>query len=187
MFPKCVFLSLSITLSLFATKKIAVVILRGSCVNSVFSLTVNDNSTLPVSPSAQADTHSLLLSSPNYLPLIQIRKLKSRSSMKALRWVMREIYVCVPKCARMCTRVNPSACVHVWVHTEGLQDRIPPKALLSKESFNVRVWRTDLNQDHHKHSLLCFITWLACDKQLQRLPCTVIERNTDFIGIQCKG
>lgn len=41
-------LSLSITLSLFATET-AVVILRGSCVNSVFSSAVNDNSALPVS------------------------------------------------------------------------------------------------------------------------------------------
>lgn len=142
-------LHLFITLSLFATKT-AVVILRGSCVNSVFSSTVNDNSALPVSPSAQADTHSSLLSSLNYLPLIQIRKLKSRSSMKALCWVMRETHVCKPKCACMRTCVNLWVCVcmYFWAHTECWQDRTlpkPSKALFSKESFNLRAGRGDLN------------------------------------------
>lgn len=109
---RCLSLSLSIAFSLFATET-AVVILRGSCVNSVFSWAVNDNSALPVSPSAQADTHSPLLSSLNYLPLIQIRKLKSRSSVKALCWVMRErpMSVCLHVC--VCARVWTHECVYV--------------------------------------------------------------------------
>lgn len=122
---------------------------RGSCVNSVFSLTVNDNSPLPVSSSAQEDRNSLLLSSPNYLAVIQITKFKSRSSVKVLCWVKRE----EDQCLFPCLSTHLHGWTPVWAWTECSQDTItPPARPRFQESFNVRAGEVDLNQVHHKQT-----------------------------------
>ncbi len=45
---------------------------------------LNDSSALPVSPSAQADTHSLLLFSLNYLPANPDQKVKKQVKRESL-------------------------------------------------------------------------------------------------------
>ena len=94
--------------------------------------------------------------------------------MKALCWVMREGPISTHLCVSVC----------VCVCSQDILLPKPSKASFSKEPFNLRAGRADLDRDHHKHTLL-FYNKPGVPKTTPMFPCTArrkygFNRNTGW-------